>query len=146
MLNKIIVGVVGFVGAFVATSNMTASLLSSGNGSGSRTPTRTLAEDLKREVQEVNKQRGQKKGAVVIEGARLNGHTLIVDMIVPDTARRYDLTRTSEKIQSQTEKEMCKKYAAVFKRGAAVMFIYKTSSGLELFDSRVDAGICRIPV
>lgn len=142
MLKYIGAGIATFAVAAVTSAALTGKTTTE----KSRPTPLSLSEELKQAVAEVNKIRGRKQGVVVFDGARLNGHTLIYDMIVPNSHRNANLTRGSERIQSLMEKEMCRgKYATFLKRGAAVMFIYKTSGGRELYDSRVDAGICKLP-
>lgn len=135
------------VAAFGAASLLSMAVGGSRPADTARARGPTLAEELKIALREVNKKRGEKKGPVTFDGARLNGTTLIYDMLVPNAPSYVNLTRGSERIQSLMEKEMCRgKFAGFLKRGAAIVFIYKTSSGRELYDSRVDAAICRLPV
>lgn len=135
------------VAAFGATSLINLAVGDSRPAETARARAPTLVEEMKIALHEVNKKRGEKKGPVTFDGARLNGTTLIYDMLVPNPPRGVNLTKGTERIQSLMEKEMCRgKYAGFLKRGAAIVFIYKTTSGRELYDSRVDAAICRLPV
>ena len=140
---RYLVAAVGFFG--------TAHLVSKGLQSSQVFQARSAAVDvdqlMKDGAAELNRQRGTHTGGAVFTGASVQGRTLLVELTLKNAPARFDPTAASERLLVQVKQRFCvARFQPVIRQGGAVVYRYQTEGGRVLFDARVDATVCRMPV
>lgn len=104
-----------------------------------------LPEQLQQAAEGLNAKRGESINGMVIEGATARGHTLVLDIVVPNAPKRINAIAAEKKATENMVSMYCnRKFEPLLKRGAVIVHRFKASSGLELVDGRLDAATCKM--
>lgn len=132
------------VGVF-GTAHVVSSNLESRGTTTQQSASFNLTAFLNDGVDVLNRERGTATAGAVFTGASRSGDTIVIELTVDRAPQWYDATAASENLLKQVKPRWCqRKFETAFRRGAAVVYRYQTQAGLVLFDSRVDAQVCRL--
>lgn len=138
---RYVVAAVGFFG----TAHVVSSGLESRGTFRQQPANFNLVTFLDEAVDVLNKERGTATAGAVFTGAARSGDTILIELTVEREPARYSATAASENLLKQVKPRWCqRKLEPVFRRGAAIVYRYQTKGGLVLFDTRVDAQVCKL--
>lgn len=137
---KYAVAVIGFL-----TMGMVFSNAFSRTGGSIADSGKPLPDLLQQAAEGLNAKRGESINGMVIEGATARGHTLVLDIVVPNAPKRINAIAAEKKATENMVSMYCnRKFEPLLKRGAVIVHRFKASSGLELVDGRLDAATCKM--
>lgn len=137
---KYAVAVFGFL-----TMGMVFSNAFSRSGGSLGDASKQLPELLQQAAEGLNAKRGETVNGMTIDGATVRGHTLVLDIVIPNAPKRINAIAAEKKATENMIALYCnRKFEPILKRGAVIVHRFKASSGLELVDGRLDAATCKM--
>lgn len=107
----------------------------------------SLDEQLAQVVERDNQRIGEETHETIFEGARLNGYTVVFSFTMKKTPYRFDQAATSERLQQRMKRQFCRgAFASLMRQGATVVYRYRSKTGRDLVDAKVNAAICKLTV
>jgi len=136
---------VAAAGAFFATAHVVSNSLDKA-GTFKQQPAAVDLDTLVDQAVEVlNRDRGTATAGAVFTGATRTGNTVLIELTTANAPKRYDANAASENLLKQVKGRWCaRKLEAFMRQGGAVIYRYQTKGGLVLFDSKVDASVCKL--
>lgn len=100
---------------------------------------------LDQAVEVMNRDRGTATAGAVFTGATRTGNTVVIELTTANAPKRYDANAASENLLKQVKGRWCvRKLEPFLRHGGTVIYRYQTNGGLVLFDSKVDANVCKL--
>lgn len=137
---------VAAAGAFFATAHVVSTSLDNAGTFKKKQPAAVdLNAFLDEAVEVMNRERGTKTGGAVFTGASRVENTVVIELTMANPPRRYNADAASENLLKQVKGRWCvRKFEPFLRQGGAVIYRYQNKGGLVMFDSKVDAHVCRL--